>query len=151
RVTAAFDDETRADGVTHGAAEVDAGDRTSGTGTDAAGLERDGEGGPSEPLLQSRGDEADHPRMPAVGGGHDDGPLLLDPERSHGLGLGLRQGSEFDRLTFAVESIELGCEARAFGRVVLHEQIDPEGRSADAASGIDARSQEEAEMPRLGR
>jgi len=88
--------------------------------------------------------------MPAVGGGHDDGPLLLDTERSHRLGLGLRQGGEFDRLTFAVESIELGRQARAFGRIVLHEQIHPEGRSADAASSIDARSQEEAEMPRLG-
>ena len=89
--------------------------------------------------------------MPAIGGGHDDGALLLDTERSHGLGLGLRQGGEFDRLTFAVESIELGRETRAFGHIVLHEQIYPEGRSADAASGIDARSQEEAEMPRLGR
>ncbi len=150
-VAAAFDGETSAHGVAHGAAEVDAGDRTPGAGADAARLERDGESGPSEPLLQSRGDEADDARVPAIGGGHDDGALLLDTERGHGLGLGLRQGGEFDRLTFAVESIELGREARAFGRIVLHEQIHPEGCSADAASGIDARSQEEAEMPRLGR
>src|SRR6516225_3938609 len=118
-VAAAFDDETRAHGVAYGAAEVDAGDRTPGPGADAARLERDGEGGPSEPLLQSRGDEADHAWMPAIGSGHDDGPLLLDTERSHGLGLGLRQGGEFDRLALAVESIEFGGKPRAFARVVL--------------------------------
>src|SRR5262249_54327719 len=55
-VAAAFDDETRAHGLAHGAAEVDAGDRTPGAGADAARLERDGEGGPSELLLQPRGD-----------------------------------------------------------------------------------------------
>src|SRR6516162_9912442 len=37
-VAAAFDDETRAHGVAHGAAEVDAGDRTPGPGADAARL-----------------------------------------------------------------------------------------------------------------
>ncbi len=139
------------DGLAHRAAEVDAGDRTPGAGADAARLERDGEGGPSEPLLQPRGDEADHAGMPAFGGGDDDGALLLGAERGHGLGLGLRQRGKLDRLALAVESVEFGGEARAFGRIVLHEQIDAERGAADAAAGIDARPQEEAEMPRLGR
>src|SRR5262249_39872439 len=95
------------------------------------------------------------PRCQPSAAGTTAAPLPSTPraatERGHGLGLGLRQGGELDRLAFAVESIEFGREPRAFGRIVLHEQIDPEGRPADAASGIDARSQEEAEMPRLGR
>ena len=137
--------------LAHRAAEIDARDRAAGAGADAARLERDGEGRPSEPLLEARGDEADHAGMPAFGGGDDDGALLLDAERGHGLGLGLRHGGELDRLALAVEAVELGGEARAFGRIVLHEQIDAERGATDAAAGIDARPEQEAEMPGLGR
>ena len=51
-----------AHGLADGAAEVDARDRTAGAGADAARLERDGEGRPAEPLLEARGNQADHAR-----------------------------------------------------------------------------------------
>ena len=89
--------------------------------------------------------------MPALGGGDDDGALLLDAERGHGLGLGLRHGGDLDRLALAVEAVELGGDTRAFGRIVLHEQIDAERGASDAAAGIDARPQQKAEMPRFRR
>ncbi len=40
---------------------------------------------------------------------------------------------------------------RALGRIVLHQQIDAERGAADAAAGIDARPEQEAEMPGLRR
>ena len=93
----------------------------------------------------------DHARMPAFGGGDDDGALVFDAERGHGFGFGLRHGGDLDHLTLAVEAVELGGEARALGRIVLQEQVDAERRAPDAAAGIDPRPQQKAEMPGLGR
>ena len=89
--------------------------------------------------------------MPAFGGGDHHRALLLGAERGLRLGLGLRQGGELDRLALAVEPVELGGEPRAFRRVVLQQEIDAERGAADAAAGIDARPEQEAEMPGLGR
>ena len=150
-VAAALDQQPVAHGLAHRAAEIDARDRAAGAGADAAGLERDRESGPAEPLLQPRGDQADHAGMPALGGGDDDRALLFDAERGHGLGFRLRHRGNLDRLALAVEAVELGGDARALGRIVLQEQVDAERRAPDAAAGIDARPEQKAEMPGLGR
>ena len=150
-VAAALDQQTFAHRLAHRAAEIDAGDRAARAGADAARLERDREGRTAEPLLEPRGDQADHARMPAFGGGDDHRALLLEAERRHRLGLGLRQRRHLDRLALAIEPVELGGEPRAFDRILLQQQIDAERGAADAAAGIDARPEQEAEMPGLRR
>ena len=109
-----------------GAAKVHARDRTAGAGADAAGLQRNGEGRPAEPFLQARGNQAHHPGMPALGRRDDDGALVFGAERGHGLGFRLRHRGDLDRLALSVETVELGGKARALGRILLQEQIDPE-------------------------
>ena len=56
-----------------------------------------------------------------------------------------------DHLAIAVEAVEFLRETRGLGRIVLQQQVDAERRAADAAAGIDARPEQEAEMPRLRR
>ena len=56
-----------------------------------------------------------------------------------------------DRLALAVEPVELGGDARGLDRVVLQQQPHAEIGAADAAAGIDARAEQEAEMPGLRR
>src|SRR4029453_18313664 len=59
-VAAALEEEARHHRLQHRAAEVDARNRPTGTGSKATGLERDRESGASEALLEAGGDEADH-------------------------------------------------------------------------------------------
>ena len=92
-MAAALDQQPLAHRLPHDAAEIDAGDRAARAGADAAGLERNREGRPAEPLLQPRRHEPDHARMPAFGGGDHRRALLLDAERRHGLGFRLRDAS----------------------------------------------------------
>ena len=127
-MAAALDEQALAHRLPHHAAEIDAGDRAARSGADAAGLERDRKGRPAVALLEPRSDEADHAGMPAFRGGHDDRALLLEAERRHRLGFGLRDGRELDDLAFAVEPVEFRGEARGLGWVVLHQQIDAERR-----------------------
>ena len=89
--------------------------------------------------------------MPALGGGDDDRALVLGAERGHGLGLRLRHRGDLDHLSLAVEAVELARQARAFGRIVLQQQVDPQRGAPDAPSGIDPRAQQKAEMPRFRR
>ena len=53
-VAAALEQKSLGDGAPHRAADIDAGDGAARTGADAAGLERDGESGTAEFLLQPR-------------------------------------------------------------------------------------------------
>src|SRR5262249_12871978 len=136
-------------GVANGAAEINACDRSARACADAARLERDREGRPPEPLPQPRSDEADHARMPALGGGNDDRALLFRAERGHRLRLSLCHGRDLDHLALAVEAVEFAGDARTFGLILVHEQFDAERGSTDAAAGVDARGQWEAQVPRL--
>ena len=81
------------DRLPHCLADIDAGNRAAGARADAAGLQRDREGGPRELLLQPGRNETDHARMPAFGGRHDDADLVLEPDRGECLGFGLRFGA----------------------------------------------------------
>ena len=90
------------------------------------------------------------PGMPALGGGDHHRALLLDAERGHRFGLGLRQGFQLDGLALAVEPVELGGDARRLDRIVLEQKPHAEIGAADAPAGIDARTKQKTEMPRLG-
>ena len=150
-VAAALEQKTLRHGAPHRAADIDAGDGAAGAGADAAGLERDGKSGAAEFFLQPRRDQADDAGMPAFGGGHDNRALFLDAERRTRLGFGLRQRLLLDRLAFVIEPIELGGDFGGFDRIVLDQKPHAEIGAADAAAGIDARPEQEAEMPRFRR
>jgi len=89
--------------------------------------------------------------MPALGGGNHHRAPFLDAERGHRLGLGLRQCVEFDRLALAIEPVELRGDFGRLDRVILDEEPHPEVGAADPPAGIDARAEQKAEMPSLGR
>ena len=58
---------------------------------------------------------------------------------------------QLDRLALAVEPVEFGGDSRRLDRIVLEQKPHAEIGAADAAAGIDARTEQKAEMPRLGR
>ena len=89
--------------------------------------------------------------MPAFRRGHHHGALLLQAERGHGFGFRLRHGRKLDLLALAVQAVEFAGDARRLARVLLQQQPHAEVGAADAAAGIDAGPEQEAEMPRLGR
>ena len=150
-VAAALDQQALGHGAPHRAADIDAGDRAARAGADAARLERNGKCRPAEFLLQPRGDETDDAGMPAFRGGDHHRALLLDAERGHRLGFGLRQRFQLDRLALAIEPVELGGDLRRLDRIVFEQQPHAEIGAADAAAGIDARAEQKAEMPGFGR
>ena len=150
-MAAALEQQALGHGAPHRAADIDADDGAARTGADAAGLERDGEGGAAEFFLQPRRDQADDSRMPALRGGDHHRAFFLDAERRARFGFGLRQSLLLDRLALAVEAVELGGDFRGFDRIVLEQKSHAEIGAADAPAGIDARPEQEAEMPRFGR
>ena len=81
--------------------------------------------------------------------GHDDRALLLDAERSHRLGFRLLKRRLLDRAPLAVEPVDRRRSRRPRSDLPL-QQPHAEIGAADAAAGIDARAQQEAEMPRSG-
>ena len=131
----------------HRLAEIDAGDRAARAGADAARLQRDGKRRTCEFLLQPRGDEADHAGMPAFGRRDDDRALVLEPERGQRLGFGLRFRRLLDDAALGVEAVEFGRDPRRFRDIAFQQQPHAEIGAPDAAAGIDARAQHEAEMP----
>ena len=135
----------------HRLAEIDAGDRAARAGADAAGLERNGKRRPREFFLQARGDEADDAGMPALRGGDDHRALVLEAERGHRLGFGLRLGRLLDDAPLGVEPVEFGGDPRGFRQIAFQQQPHAEIGAPDAAAGVDARTQHEAEMPGLRR
>src|SRR5215469_4895724 len=124
---------------------------TPGIGADAAGLKRDGKSRPAEFLLQTRSNEPDDARMPALGRGHDDCALVLDAESGIRFGFGLRQSFLFDRLALTVEPIELSSDLGRLDRIILKEEPHTEIGSTNAAAGINPRPEQKTEMPGLRR
>ena len=113
-------------------------------------VERDGEGRTPEFLLQSRGNEAEHAWVPALGRGDDHRGMVLDAECRPRFRLGLLQSRVLDDLPLGIEAVELGGDHRRLGGILLEQEARAEVGPADAAAGIDARPQEKAEMPGLG-
>ncbi len=85
--------------------------------------------------------------MPAFGRGDDDSALVLQPKRGQRLGFGLSLCRLLDDPPLGVEPVELGGDARGFRDVAFEQQPHAEIGATDAAAGIDARPQHEAEMP----
>ena len=67
------------------------------------------------------------------------------------LGFRLRERRLLDGAALVVEPVELGGDAGGFARVLLQQQPHAEIGAPDAAAGIDARPEQEAEMPGLRR
>src|SRR4029453_13937085 len=118
---------------------------------EAARLERDRKGRPAELLLQPRGDEPNHARMPALGGGDHDRALVLGAERRERFRLGLRDGLDLDCLALAVEPGELPGEPCRVDLILVEQQINAKRRATDAAARIDARAEQKAQVPWLRR
>ena len=82
----------------------------------------------------------DNPGMPAVRGRYHDRSLLLGSECRQGLGLGMRQCCQFNRLPLPIEAIELTCKACTFGWIILEQQLYAERGAPNPAARVDARS-----------
>ena len=78
-------------------------------------------------------------------------PFSSMPSAADRFGLRLRQRGDLDRLALAVEPVELGRDAGRLDRIVGAQQVGAEIGAADAAAGIDARPEQESEMPGLRR
>ena len=150
-MAAALEQQALGHRAAHGLAEIDAEDGTARAGADAAGLERDGKGRAVEALLETRREQTDHARMPVRRGRHHHRALFLDAERGAGLGLRLLQHRHLHRAPLAVEAVELGGDASGLDRIVGAKQQRAEIGAADAAAGVDARPEQEAQVKRLGR
>ena len=150
-MAAALEQQALGHRAAHRLAEIDAEDRAARAGAGAAGLERDRKGRPVEALLQPRREQPDHARMPVRRRRHHHRALLLDAERGLRLGLGLRQHRDLHGAALAVEPVELGGDPPGLDRIVGAKQQRAEIGAADAAAGVDARPEQEAEMKRLRR
>ena len=150
-MAAALQRDAGLDGGAHGAAEsAPATERAEPTRLPSPfGGER--EGRPVEALLQPRRDKPDDARMPIRRGRDDDRRVGSTVEHPQRLRLGLGDRGLLDLLALAVEPVELRRDAVRFHGVVAEQQARAERRVADAAAGVDARSDEEAEVPALGR
>ena len=137
--------------MAHRAADIDAGDGAPRAGADAARLQRDRESRPAVAFLQPRRDKADDAGMPALPCGDDHRALLLDAERGHRLGLGLRERRLLDRLALAVEPVEFGGHRAGLCGVVFQEQPRAEIGTSDASARIDARPEQKPQMPAFRR
>ena len=85
--------------------------------------------------------------MPSGGGGHQDRLVRIQGQGAIHLGLGFENGLRLDALAFAVEEIEFGGDAVRLGLIGAGEKGGTEPRMADAPTGIDARTEEIAEVP----
>ena len=137
-MAAALDQQALVHGGAHGVAEIDAGDRAAGAGA-AVAEHGDGEGRAAEALLQPRGDQTDHARMPAVLGSDHHRAALLQPERGERFGFGLGKRRLLDGPALGVQAIELERDLHGLGRVVGEQEARAKRGVADPAAGVDAR------------
>ena len=98
--------------------EIDAGHGAAGAGRGPVGIEGEGESRAAEPLLHPGGDQAHDPRMPLGRGRHEDRPVRRRLEGEHRLRLGLGHRHDLDRLTLAVEPVELGGKLRGLDGIL---------------------------------
>ena len=71
---------------------------------------------------------------------------LFEPERQQRLRLGFRQRRDLDLLARAVQAVEFGGDLARLVFVARRQQLDAERGVADAAAGVDARADDEAEV-----
>jgi len=63
--------------------------------------------------------------MPTLGRDDHDRALVLDAERRHRFGLGLRHGRNLDGLTLAVEPVELAGKPRGLDLILMQKRSTP--------------------------
>ena len=102
--------------------------------------------GPVVALDHPRGDDPDHPRMPALAGEHQAGGARRVAEGARAGALGARQDLELDLATLAVDPVELGGDLRRPRLVVGEHQLDPGVGAVEAAGGVDPRPEAEGEV-----
>ena len=104
RMAAAGDEQAAVLRRQHRSAEIDARNRTARALAHAVIAKRDDDGRPMELLLQTAGDDADHARVPALGGEHERVALgVLRHQR-----LRLETDPRLDVPAFGVDQIEFG-------------------------------------------
>src|SRR5581483_10375729 len=91
------------------------------------------------------GDDPDHALVPALVG--DDVPAVAPPRLGPGLDRGGRLAEDplLDRLALAVQLLELVGDAARLVLVLGEQELERSGRSAEAAGGVDARREPEAD------
>ena len=129
----------------HRPAEIDAGDRAAGAGRLRPG-ERQRERRALEPLLEPGREQADDAGRPRFAGDDDRRAAFLEAERHERFGLGLGQRRDLDLLADAVQPVELDRDRARFEVVGRGQEPDAEGRVADASAGVDARTDEKAQV-----
>ncbi len=125
--------------------------RTARAGGAAIRADGEGEGRAAEPFLEPRRHQPHDTGVPLGVPHHEDreGGILSEGPVHFRFGLGHRLG--FDGLTLPIQPVEVGGDAGGLDRVAGAEQPGAEPRIADPPAGIDARSQDEAKVPRLRR
>ena len=106
----------------------------------------DGEGRPTRVFLQPGGDQPDDAGMPFVAGCHDDCRPGAAGQLRIGFGAGLGEHGLLHGLAFAIQPVQRFGDCLRLDRIVARKQPAAERRVADAAAGIDARTEQKAEM-----
>ena len=101
-------------------------------------------------LLEARGGDADDAGVPARGADHDSG-VARGIERARELRLGLLEDVFLDGAAFAVLRVEAGGDGVGAHGVVGEEQLQRVLRGAEAAGGVQARAEAEADIRRTER
>ena len=156
-MAAALDQQALLHGGPDGAADIDAGDRTQRSGTlgfagaivVAVRRPRDHARGPLEPLDKTAGDETDDALVPLGRAQNQHRQFGIGVDHHAGFDHGRIEHGLLDRLALAIELVEQRRDLAGFQNVRGRQQPGAERRVADAATGVDARSQNEAE--RVGR
>ena len=126
-------------------AQVQAGNGAAGTLDDAAFAGREGEHRAVQPVLDARGEDADDALVPALVEQRDAGGAVVDGHRFEQMqGLLLHVGLDFT--AFAVEIVELLGDGQGAGRVVGDQAFDAQAHVGQAAGGVEARAEQEAEV-----
>ncbi len=97
-------------------------------------------------FLQPRGDQADDARLPVFAAGQHAGALFRRAQAFVSLAQGLFEHVLFQRLAFAIELVQFGCDHAGLDLVTHQHQPCAERRVADASAGVDPRPEQKAEM-----
>ena len=84
--------------------------------------------------------------MPAFLRRDDHCALFLEPERGERLGLRLLRCGGFDGLALTVEPVEFGGDSAGLDLVLKEQELGPHRGIADPSSGVDAWSDQKAEL-----
>ena len=128
-------------------AQVQALDRPARALEGAVLAEGEDEGRPVQPVLEARGDDADH-ALVEVGVVDGEGGIDL-AGRGHGAvdqPLGLLAHPGLDRAPLAVDGVERGGELGGAARVVGQQALDAERHVGQPPGGVEARAEGEAEV-----